>query len=425
MRSNQIYNEYLYEGLDQSSRRSMRLWEGVAIQLKEAALTPDQIQQIFTSVEQGATAGGANRTIIGKGKDVAVAVNTAWNDLKDKIYNSKPMSNFAAEYDKAAEKLKQATGGDEGAMKYINKYRKFAEEHPILQSAIYAALIAAAGVTGIAPGGAALLGLFKLVDQAIQGKDIRSAAWSGIKTGAAAYGAAKIGQALQGAPKPEIMPYGQNELVGATNPDAAANANIDRIFTNRAQGMQGAVPTGGTDYNSVYSNYLATHPPMTNSAQSILAAKKVAAAVARQATSGQQESIDLSESTIATLFTLVQIKNRQFNEGIWDTIKNKAATVGKNLTTKVTADKLNSAWTAAGSPTDSDAVAQVIQGAGVDPAVVTKAYTDLNIPAPAGKVEPALDQPAAAPTINTKDMFAQIMKLTPAEQQQVLAYLKK
>ena len=145
----------------------------------------------------------------------------------------------------------------------------------------------------------------------------------------------------------------------------------------------------------------------------------------RAVSGGQQESIDLSESAIATLFTLVQIKNRQFNEGIWDTIKQKAATVGKNITTKVTADKLNSAWTAAGSPTDSDAVAQILQGAGVDPAVVSKAYTDLNIPAPAGKVEPALDQPAAAPVINTKEMFAQIMKLTPAEQQQVLAQLKK
>ena len=65
-----------------------------------------------------------------------------------------------------------------------------------------------------------------------------------------------------------------------------------------------------------------------------------------------------------------------------------------------------------------------MQGAGVDPAVVSKAYTDMGIAAPAGKVEPALDQPAAA-GVNTKDILAQIMKLTPAEQQQVLAHLKK
>lgn len=43
-----------------------------------------------------------------------------------------------------------------------------------------------------------------------------------------------------------------------------------------------------------------------------------------------------------------------------------------------------------------------------------------------GRVEPTLDQPAAtAPVVNTKDLLAQILKLTPAEQQQVLAHLKK
>ena len=42
--------------------------------------------------------------------------------------------------------------------------------------------------------GAAALGLFKLFDQAIQGKDIRSAMWSGVKTGAQAFAAGQIGQ---------------------------------------------------------------------------------------------------------------------------------------------------------------------------------------------------------------------------------------
>jgi hypothetical protein len=43
----------------------------------------------------------------------------------------------------------------------------------------------------------------------------------------------------------------------------------------------------------------------------------------------------------------------------------------------------------------------------------------MSLPAPAGA--------AAATTtpVNTKDLLAQIMKLTPTEQQQVLAHLKK
>ena len=65
------------------------------------------------------------------------------------------MQNFDQIYDQAAAKLKQATGGDQGVMQYVEKYRKFAKEHPIAQSFIYAALIAAAGISGAGAGGAA------------------------------------------------------------------------------------------------------------------------------------------------------------------------------------------------------------------------------------------------------------------------------
>lgn len=491
MRSNQIYNEYLYEGLNQSSRRSMRLWEGAAIQLKEAALTPDQIQQIFTSVEQGATAGGANRTLIGKGKDAAVAVNKAWEDLKTKVQDSAPIKNVDSAYDSAVSKIEAGLGGPDNAVnQVIQKYRAFAKAHPVAQSLIYAALIAAAGISGAGLGGAAVLGLLKMTDKLLQGEKFSSAAYSGAKTGAMAYGASKVGDLFKGPQQPEIQPYGQNELVGAQSPGmgsvddkfakgmAGARAKIDAAnaklgidgsaanynasgTVSQAAGSYGDIFRGAkragleaakqavssgqiTNYNSIQN---VTDQIMTNigtnlSPQSSEVIEKM---VRTQLMAGMKEinngiitreSFNLSENAIATLFTLVQIKNRQFNEGIWDDIKgaagkaagavaNKAATFGKNLTTKVTADKLNSAWKKAGSPTDSDAVAQVIQGAGVDPAVVSKAYTDLNIPAPAGKVEPALDQPAAASAVNTKDMLAQIMKLTPAEQQQVLAHLKK
>lgn len=197
-----VKKNYLYEGLDLDALHTVKLWESAGHQLVEAALTQQQIQQIFANIEQDVTAAGKNRTMIGQGKDAAAAVSKAWGILKDKIYNSKPMSNFASAYDEAAEKLKKATGGDAGAMKYVQKYRDFATKNPMLQSAIYAALIAASGISGVGLGGAAALGLFKLVDQAIQGKDIRSAAWSGLKTGGMAYAAGQIGQAMKGGEVP-------------------------------------------------------------------------------------------------------------------------------------------------------------------------------------------------------------------------------
>jgi len=61
-------------------------------------------------------------------------------------------------------------------------------------------------------------------------------------------------------------------------------------------------------------------------------------------------------------------------------VAGKTAQIGKNITTKVTADKLMSAWKKAGSPTDSDKVAQVMRNAGVSDDVMEPAFKSMNIP---------------------------------------------
>jgi hypothetical protein len=278
-----------------------------------------------------------------------------------------------------------------------------------------------------------------MTDKLLQGEKFSTAVGKGLATGATAYAAGQIGQALKGTPAPTGVPSppaadaASGTFSGALSQatDAGTKAGLDAV-------ANGSV----TDYSSAkdfamnyWDQMVQAGIPGADSAREKILTQMMGALK----DAGKMESVSLSESQIATLFTLIQIKNRQFNEGMWDNIKNKAATVGKNLTTKVTADKLNSAWTKAGSPTDSEAVAQVIQGAGVDPAVVSKAYTDMGIEAPAAKPAPAAD--AAKPdeladikknaglpagsSVNIKDMLAQITALTPEEQNQVLAYLKK
>jgi hypothetical protein len=426
-------NNYLYEGLGNAELRSVKLWESAGHTIKEAALTPDQIQSLFAEIEKGATASGDNRTVLGKGKDAAEAVNKAWVDLKDKIYNSKPMSDFAAQYDKAAEKLKQATGGDAGAMKYINKYRKFAEEHPILQGAIYAALIAAAGITGVAPGGAALLGLFKLVDQAIQGKDIRSAMWSGVKTGAAAYGSAKLGQFLKGTPTGDVPSTDEIPTGFNARPDdyaSAVTAPADVVSKGYGAVMKSAMSAGRnyaengglTDASSIQSaaeefgNALAAQGLRGDRVQTMVdvfktsakgAAARALGGTAQSTMGGALQAVTnsinrsgkrLSEGQVYMIFNRVAREN--ITEGPMDAIKgfagkamDKIKTVGTNLTTKVTADKLNSAWQKAGNPTDSDELAQFLEKQGVNADIVKQVYGSLKIPAPgsASTAAPATD----------------------------------
>jgi hypothetical protein len=342
-------------------------------------------------------------------------------------------------------KIEQGLGGPNNAVnQVIQKYRAFAKAYPIAQSLIYAALIAAAGISGAGLGGAAVLGLLKMTDKLLQGEKFSSAAYSGAKTGAMAYGASRLGDLMKGKPDDiaDKMAKGLTDKIPVDATNAATKTLGHAITAGKDYIAQG----GGTDYASLskaadaYYTQLDAMGVGADKANMLVSAFRTAAQGEAAKTLGgaatstmgsalqaaTNESVNLSTHKIATLFTLVQIKNRQFNEGLWDTIKNKAATVGKNLTTKVTADKLNSAWTKAGSPTDSDAVAKILQSAGVDPAVISKVYTDMSLPAPAGAVEPTLDQPTpAASGVNTKDLLAQILKLNPAEQQQVLAHLKK
>jgi len=115
--------------------------------------------------------------------------------------------------------------------------------------------------------------------------------------------------------------------------------------------------------------------------------------------------VHLNEHGINTLFDLA------VNEGPMDALKKgaaavggaikqgaqavgaKAAEVGKNLTNKVTNSKLGAAWKKAGSPTDSEKIAQILQSAGVDDEVIKSSYASMKLPAPNLPVK----QPQASP----------------------------
>jgi ribosomal protein L12E/L44/L45/RPP1/RPP2 len=130
----------------------------------------------------------------------------------------------------------------------------------------------------------------------------------------------------------------------------------------------------------------------------------------------------LSEGQIYMIFNRV-CAQQQLNEGPMDFIKGAAAkgmdklkTAGKNLTTKFTADKLNSVWQKAGSPTDSEEVAKILSAAGVGDDVVKQVYTDLKISA-----EPA----AQAATGGYAEVKKAIAQLNTKDRKRMIAYLTK
>ena len=170
--------------------------------LIEKKLSPEEIKNIFQTVADRASKGendGSNRTTLGKGADVASSVSQAFDKVKTKISQSGPVSGFDSAVDNLQSKILDAAGGDAGAVgKAISSYREFAKKHPVMQGAVYAGLIALAGISGAGVGGASLLGGIKVFDRLLQGDKASSALWKGFKTGATAYAAGQIGKAMQG-----------------------------------------------------------------------------------------------------------------------------------------------------------------------------------------------------------------------------------
>ena len=415
---------YLYEGLNTQDRASVMLWESAGRKLVEAQLTADQITQLFQQIQ---TAKG-NRTLVGKGVDAGSAVMKAYNDLKTKISNSGPIQNMDALYDQAAEKLKQATGGDQGAMSYVQKYRDFAKKHPIAQSFIYGALIAAAGISGAGAGGAAALGLFKMVDKLLQGEKFSSAAYSGAKTGAMAYAAGQIGQAVRG---DQQVPAGTDQLAAkwAGNRKELAQdllkyyspenfnyvsdgMNINIIDKATGQLTKMVTVAGDSDLGPINPGTFVNKILSGEFGKPISAAAADTARAARDAAFNAAnpnfESRDLTNKQVLALFERVarlnsrMLSEGRLEEGIWDDIKSGAgkglqgikslagkaagavaqgaAKVGRSMTAKVSSDALTKAWQAAGSPTDSVEIEKLLQAQGVNPEVISTVFKANSIP---------------------------------------------
>lgn len=371
MKLSHIENGFLYENILLTEINSVKLWEHAGRTLAEAELTADQIKDLFQQVEKGASAAGSNRTLIGKGKDAATAVAAAYQDLKNKVINSGPMQDADKYYDQAAEKLKQATGGDQGVVKYVQKYRDFAKKHPVAQSFIYAALIAAAGISGTGAGGAAALGLLKMTDKLLQGEKFSKAAVAGAETGAMAYAAGQIGKTFQGSehgqwkdatyggPRGIEMPTNAYDYV--TNSDGTMN----RVF-NPNKLVDILQQAGYSDANAQNAQQLwQQYSP------------EIISRIGTSESLSDQQVSKLFESVLLELGIADKIKGGLSSAA--SAIAKKAQSIGHELTTKTTTGKLQKAWKNAGSPTDSEELKKFLTGQGIDPQIVDSAFKSINV----------------------------------------------
>ena len=255
----------------------------------EAALSQDQIKQLFTSIEQGATAAGGNRTAIGKGVDVAKLpveavkwIDNKINELGRLVQKAGPVKNADAKF----EELKQKIGSkDSKVVNAIKSVSDWAKANPG-KATIAVGILTAAAALAAGPFGGAVAGFIaRATKDLLQGEKLSTAVGKSIKT--AAYGAL-AGAAINGLTDnmiDNIAMGSEAEADAMMNGFEKANftAAVDKAVADA--GFDSGVLDGAMNYSSSGNiNAFTFNYDFTMTADQVATYKQLAAAAANAET---------------------------------------------------------------------------------------------------------------------------------------------
>ena len=346
--------------------------------IQEAQMSAQDIANVFKQTEKTMSDAGANRTAVGMGKDVASAVNNAINKVGKWLQNTKPVEDFDNKFIKL--KADIATKNPKLAA-VATKLGQWAKENPGKTAAVIGILTTVAAVLGGPAGGAIAGQILRGSVELLKGERLSTAIGKGLKTAAVGYALGKL------------VDFGKEAWANAAGEMVDS---YEYTFDELGKGMSSIHLDGsGKVVGDVmlYNNVIRPGDPDYAAAVKTLM-KEVGEAQSRGLTGAGAEAFmnkdnwKLGDSVILTTAQVNQLFEHIQNEGIgdwvkgkWDAAKgavaNKVATVGKNITTKVTADKLYKAWVKAGQPDDSGEVIQVLKQLGVKDEHIKSAFDSL------------------------------------------------
>ena len=473
--SNKILLESCHD-LDQEQRVVVEDIYNELLPLIEASLSPDQIKSIFGAVEKSATAAGGNRTMLGKGVDVGRKANEIINNLGKRLQNTTPVKAFDQKFDDLKRKI-NTKFPDSKILDAVSNMGIWAQENPGKTAAIIGVLTAIASLAGGPIGGAIAGQVLRGSVELLKGEKLSTAIGKGVKTAAYGFIAGKtfelLGDAISGGAQvvkdnlfPNALRLNMTQVfdeVGGELGSRWANFEIKglvgtpedintakKLFSEAGQywkagdyeqsaatwkSLEGMIADTFNDkeYIAQIASDQASRTMISQAAQAAQEATKYLGAAAQGAVAAagvkgslaKKESIEhrarpLSEGQVYLVFK--RITESQLNEGPMDAIKglagkvmNKARTVGTNLTTEITADKLNSAWQKAGAPTDSEELKKFLTGQGVDTTTIDTVYKSMKIAS--GNAQAATSLYAQVKT--------DLAKLDKKGKQRLSAYLQK
>jgi len=231
--------------------------------IAERKMSEKEILDVFAQAEAGMTntSTGANRTMLGRGKDATTKfagdVSDSVKGVLDSLRTSVPVEAVEVAYDQATDALANVAGGQDGAvMQAIKKYRMLAKQYPKTTGLVKGALLMIAGMatSGVAP--VAIIGAVGALDRALKGNTL----FNSLVGGASDTALAAAGQAAFGSAPADASDVASTVDPGAVNtgsqgnqltPQQQLDAGMDRFVIDGAQDWVNADPAGRAEIEKI------------------------------------------------------------------------------------------------------------------------------------------------------------------------------
>lgn len=382
--------------------------------LIEASIDPSQIKTIFAQVEKRSSESGKNRTILGKSKDFVSLVNTTINNVGKWLQDTTPVKSFDQKFENLKQSVQQKFGDDSKVISGVKTLSELAKKHPIKTAAIIGVMTVIASLATGPVGGAIAGQILRGTAELLKGEKLSTAVGKGMKTAAFGYLAAdvigELGDWLSTfranivieentakisffAKETTFFDNGVDEKfirgigVRVSLEDAKSIREVMDILENGTPKEKldafARLDYMASDINSAqYKRSLAAFgiEQVNNDAlfqvMQDVKAELQAASQGAAAASGNKKANESRDLRYKKLFYIVEQKiliEGPMSDKIASSAKSfasKISKVGKNLTTKVTADKLYAAWQKAGSPTDTQELQNFLKSQGIDDRII-------------------------------------------------------
>ena len=420
-------------------------------------------QAVDVTKAVGSKVGSAAGAVGSKVGSAAGAVNDAINKLGGYLQTTAPVKYFDDQFDELKRKITAKLGADSKTMAIVDQLGQYAKANPGKTAFVIGALTAVASFAGGPAGGAVAGQVLRGAVELLKGEKLSTAVGRGAKSaaigGALGAGITALGDYFgnikvvasqipgytqlakldfirqdvqvggnnpgyffgdlrgieipsQLAPKVKLLLdqvsnyIDRNDWAGAGKfwnevTDIVDNPEVRQYvkeITGNNQTLYDQAVANAANFKEVAAKISST---LRAAVQGGLAGASAAPApAAKTPTAGtatnqvREHHIRLTNKEVKEIFA---VAGNSLNEGPLDWLKTK----GKNITTKVTADKLKSMWTKDGKPMDSEKIAAILRQAGVKDDVVASAFNAVEAPVPSWVRTPAAAQPAVEPAATT------------------------